>query len=171
MLLNRYTIEACFLSSAFRIHSTFAFFLSCLASFLLVLTLEFLRRTQRDLDRFLRARNARIQDEEHDLPEEAEEKLLPTPSTMEVVSDKLKRRPLRVVGEQLLRGLVQLSSSLSAIVSCCRSCIAIVRSIHVLQTRRQLYLKFCRVHHYLYSFGATGGLRSFHQRHAILPKK
>jgi len=106
MLLNWHTIDACFLSSAFHIRSSFTFFLSCLAAFLLVISLEFLRRSQRDFDRYLRARNAILQDEEYALPEETEEKLLPNGgSGRESLMSKLKART-PVVLEQLLRGFI-----------------------------------------------------------------
>jgi copper transporter 1 len=106
MLLNWHTIDACFLSSTFHIRSSFTFFLSCLAAFLLVISLEFLRRSQRDFDRYLRARNAILQDEEYALPEETEEKLFPNGgSGREKLMRKLKGRT-PVVLEQLLRGLI-----------------------------------------------------------------
>ncbi|TVY82423.1 Copper transport protein CTR3 [Lachnellula suecica] len=57
MLLNWHTIDACFLSSALRIRSSFEFFLACLAAFLLPIILEFLRRSQRRSDCYLRAPN------------------------------------------------------------------------------------------------------------------
>jgi copper transporter 1 len=106
MLLNWHTIDACFLSSAFHIRSSFTFFLSCLAAFLLVISLEFLRRSQRNLDRYLRARNAVLQDEGYAMPEETEEKLLPNGSGKEVLMSRLKGRTAVVVLEQLLRGLI-----------------------------------------------------------------
>jgi copper transporter 1 len=80
MLLNWHTIDACFLSSTFHIRSSFTFFLCCFAAFLLVISLEYIRRAQRNFDRYLRARNAVRQDEEYALPEETEEKLLPNGS-------------------------------------------------------------------------------------------
>ncbi|CZR51834.1 uncharacterized protein PAC_01711 [Phialocephala subalpina] len=76
MLLNWTTIDACFLFSAFHIRSSFVFFLACLGSFLLVISLELLRRFQREFDRYLRARKFVRHDKEYVLPEEVEEKLL-----------------------------------------------------------------------------------------------
>src|ERR1035441_2939753 len=102
MLLNWHTIDACFLSSAFHIRSPSTFFLSCFASFLLVISLEFLRRAQRDLDKFLRSRNARLQDEEYALQEEMEEELLHNASKEENSMRKPKRPATVVTGEQLL---------------------------------------------------------------------
>jgi solute carrier family 31 (copper transporter), member 1 len=106
MLLNWHIIDACFLSSAFHIRSPSTFFLSCLASFLLVISLEFLRRAQRDLDKFLPSVNARLQDEEYALPEEMEDKLLTNASKEENSMRKRKWRATVIVGEQLLRGSV-----------------------------------------------------------------
>jgi len=106
MLLNWHTIDACFLSSAFHIRSSFTFFLSCLAAFLLVISLEFLRRSQRSLDRYLQARNSVLQDEEYALPEETEEKLLPKGSGKDLLMRRLRGTTAVIVLEQLLRGLV-----------------------------------------------------------------
>jgi len=107
MLLNWHTIDACFLSSAFHIRSSFVFFLTCLGSFLLIISLEALRRFQRSFERHLRSRRARLQEEQYILTEDMEEKLL----------NRINREgnDARVVGkekmfvaaiEQLLRGLV-----------------------------------------------------------------
>ena len=107
MLLNWHTIDACFLSSAFHIRSGFTFFLSCLASFLLVISLEYLRRAQRNLDRYLRARNSRVKDEEYVLPaDDTEEVLLPKGQQKRGLMGKLRGRTFVVVGEQLLRGSI-----------------------------------------------------------------
>jgi copper transporter 1 len=108
MLLNWHTIDACFLSSAFHIRSSTTFFLSCFAAFLLVISLEYIRRAQRNFDRYLRARNAVLQDEEYALPDETEEKLLPNESGSgrEKLMRGLQGRTTVVVLEQLLRGLI-----------------------------------------------------------------
>jgi solute carrier family 31 (copper transporter), member 1 len=106
MLLNWHTVDACFLSSTFHIRSSFAFFLSCLAALLLVVSLEYIRRAQRNFDRYLRARNAVLQDEEYALPGETEEELLPNGSGREKLMRRLKGRTTVVVLEQLLRGLI-----------------------------------------------------------------
>jgi copper transporter 1 len=106
MLLNWHTIDACFLSSAFHIRSGFTFFLSCLVSFLLVISLEFLRRCQRDLDKHLRSRYAVLKDEEYVLPEETEEKFLPNGNGKKSFLRKWKLRTVVVVLEQSLRGLI-----------------------------------------------------------------
>jgi copper transporter 1 len=106
MLLNWHTIDACFLSSAFHIRSSFAFFLSCLAAFLLVVALEFLRRSQRNLDLYFQTRNALFHNEEYALPEETEEKLLPKGTKKEELTLELKGKTTAVMLEQLVRGLI-----------------------------------------------------------------
>ncbi|PMD20346.1 Ctr-domain-containing protein [Hyaloscypha hepaticicola] len=106
MLLNWHTIDACFLSSTFHIRSSFTFFLSCFAAFLLVISLGYIRRAQRNFDRYLQARNAVLQDEEYALPEETEQKLLPNGSGREKLMRKLNGRTTVAVLEQLLRGLI-----------------------------------------------------------------
>lgn len=108
MLLNWTTIDACFLFSAFHVRSSFIFFLACLGSFLLVISLEFLRRFQREFDRYLRARKTIRQDKEYFLPEETEEKLLD--KGMEESGEKGARRerPVVIVLEQILRGLIHM---------------------------------------------------------------
>ena len=57
MLWNWYTIDACFLSRTWHIRSKGAFGGSCIGVILLVISLEFLRRTQREFDRYLTRRN------------------------------------------------------------------------------------------------------------------
>ena len=53
MLWNWYTIDACFLSSTWQVRSNGAFAGSCIGVIFLVISLEFLRRAQRDFDRYL----------------------------------------------------------------------------------------------------------------------
>ena len=53
MLWNWYTIDACFLSSTWQIQSKGAFAGSCIGVIFLVMSLEFLRRAQREFDRYL----------------------------------------------------------------------------------------------------------------------
>lgn len=53
MLWNWYTIDACFLSTSWHITSKGIFAGSCIGVIALVLLLEFLRRLQREYDRFL----------------------------------------------------------------------------------------------------------------------
>lgn len=108
MLLNWTTIDACFLFPTFHIHSTFTFFLTCLGSFLLVISLEFLRRLQREFDRYLRTRKLTRTEKEYVLPEEMEEKLLDKGTGVEASKGTAgKERPV-VVMEQVLRGLVHM---------------------------------------------------------------
>ena len=53
MLWNWYTIDACFLSSSWHITSRGMFAGSCIGVILLVLALEFLRRSGKEYDRYL----------------------------------------------------------------------------------------------------------------------
>ncbi|KAG5982293.1 hypothetical protein E4U43_006463, partial [Claviceps pusilla] len=53
MLFNLYTIDACFLSSQWRISSHAGFAGSCIGVFLLTLSLEMLRRAIKEYDRYL----------------------------------------------------------------------------------------------------------------------
>lgn len=57
MLWNWYTIDACFLSKTWHVRSTGAFAGSCIGVIFLVMSLEFLRRVQREFDRYLVRRN------------------------------------------------------------------------------------------------------------------
>ncbi|KAI9797845.1 MAG: Copper Transporter integral membrane protein that functions in high affinity copper transport, partial [Candelina submexicana] len=54
MLWNWYTIDSCFLARSWHIRSAGAFAGSCIGVILLVIALEFLRRTQREFDGYLR---------------------------------------------------------------------------------------------------------------------
>ena len=60
MLWNWYTVDACFLSSTWHIRSGGAFAGSCIGVIFLVLSLEFLRRAQREFDRYLVRRNVNL---------------------------------------------------------------------------------------------------------------
>ena len=53
MLWNWYTVDACFLSSTWHVTSKGMFAGSCIGVIALVLLLEFLRRLQREYDRFI----------------------------------------------------------------------------------------------------------------------
>ncbi|CAG8949610.1 hypothetical protein HYFRA_00007843 [Hymenoscyphus fraxineus] len=101
MLLNWTTMNACFLTSSFKITSNFTFLLACLLAFLLVLSLEFLRRLQRTYDRYLLNRS-----KEPSKPLEMEERLLGKDEILDTLVDE---RPLVVVVEQLIRGLLHVS--------------------------------------------------------------
>ena len=106
MLLNWNTIDSCFLSSSIHVRSPFVFFLACLGSFLLVISLEFLRRLQREFDRYLRARQSFQGEKEYVLPEEMEEKLLDKEVEENGVMAKRKEGIGAIVSEQILRGLI-----------------------------------------------------------------
>ncbi|CAG8970669.1 hypothetical protein HYALB_00003424 [Hymenoscyphus albidus] len=101
MLLNWTTMNACFLTSSFKITSKFTFLLACLFAFFLVLSLEFLRRLQRTYDRYLLNRS-----KEPSKPLEMEERLLGKDEILDTLVDE---RPLVVVVEQLIRGLLHVS--------------------------------------------------------------
>ncbi|KAI9887362.1 MAG: Copper Transporter integral membrane protein that functions in high affinity copper transport [Watsoniomyces obsoletus] len=59
MLWNWYTIDSCFIARSWRIRSRGAFAGSCIGVILLVIALEFLRRSQREFDRYVRTTNQR----------------------------------------------------------------------------------------------------------------
>jgi copper transporter 1 len=106
MLLNWNTIDSCFLSSSIHVRSSFTFFLACLGSFILVISLEFLRRLQRKFDGYLRARQSFRDEKEYVLPEEMEEKLLDREVEENGIMVKRKIGIGAMVSEQILRGLI-----------------------------------------------------------------
>jgi copper transporter 1 len=53
MLWNWYTIDACFLSASWHVTSNAIFAGSCIGTILLVISLEFLRRTAKEYDRHI----------------------------------------------------------------------------------------------------------------------
>lgn len=57
MFWNWYTIDACFFSSTWQISSTASFITACIVVISLVIFLEFLRRSQRELDRYISHRS------------------------------------------------------------------------------------------------------------------
>ncbi|OJD31392.1 ctr copper transporter family protein [Diplodia corticola] len=58
MLWNWYTVDACFIARSWHVRSAGAFAGSCIGVILLVVSLELLRRAQRDLDRYFRRVNS-----------------------------------------------------------------------------------------------------------------
>ena len=56
MLWNWYTIDSCFIASSWHVRSRGAFAGSCIGVIFLVISLEFLRRAQREFDRYLARR-------------------------------------------------------------------------------------------------------------------
>ena len=107
MLLNWNTIDACFLSSSLHIRSSLAFFGTCLGSALLVISLEFIRRYQRKFDRYLRSRNAHLQERDYAAGEEME-KLLDKHGGENLSKGLLQSRTIVVVLEQCVRGLIHM---------------------------------------------------------------
>lgn len=58
MLWNWYTVDACFISRTWQIRSHGAFAGSCIGVIFLVMSLEFLRRAQREFDQYLARRKS-----------------------------------------------------------------------------------------------------------------
>ncbi|KAI6709086.1 hypothetical protein JHW43_008396 [Diplocarpon mali] len=108
MLLNWHTIDACFLSSIFHIRSSFTFFLACLGAFALVISLEFIRRFQRNFDRYLRKKNNYLRDKEYAATAETEEKLLDQPIKLRA-GHEVNQSAAVVMLEQILRGLIHVA--------------------------------------------------------------
>ncbi|KAI9678221.1 MAG: Copper Transporter integral membrane protein that functions in high affinity copper transport [Caeruleum heppii] len=61
MLWNWYTIDSCFIARSWHVRSNGAFAGSCIGVILLVLSLELLRRSQREFDRYLRQSSTPVQ--------------------------------------------------------------------------------------------------------------
>lgn len=53
MLWNWYTVDSCFIARSWHVRSNGAFAGSCIGVILLVIALEFIRRTQREYDAFI----------------------------------------------------------------------------------------------------------------------
>ena len=105
MLLNWNTINTCFLSSTFHVRSPAGFLLACFSSFLLVISLEFLRRIQRAYDRHLISK-AHILPRNWEVPNEMGQELLSNrpEATTVPFSKGLGHPSLGVVLEQVARG-------------------------------------------------------------------
>ena len=106
MLLNWNTIDACFLSAHLHMRTRFQFALTCLAAFLLVIFLEFLRKRQRSFDRYLRDKHAFLQENTYVEPNDVTKRLLDAPSTGSLHSLFTRKRSFIVVLEQVARGLI-----------------------------------------------------------------
>lgn len=115
MLLNWNKIDACFLFPSFQIRSSFGFFATCLGSFLLVISLEFLRRLQRQFDTYLRAKNAFLIERGYVVPEDMEGKLLKHEDEERNAGERRKdgswrnRVSTKVVLEQTARGAIHMA--------------------------------------------------------------
>lgn len=53
MLWNWYTVDSCFIASSWHVRSSGAFAGTCIGVILLVIALEFIRRTQREYDAYI----------------------------------------------------------------------------------------------------------------------
>lgn len=53
MLWNWYTVDSCFIASSWHVRSSGAFAGTCIGVILLVIALEFVRRTQREYDSYI----------------------------------------------------------------------------------------------------------------------
>lgn len=164
MLLNWYTIDACFLSPAIRVRTSYIFFLCCFGAFFLAFTLEYLRMCQRDFDRYLGGRYAAIHDQEH--PSAAGENLLSNGSGREKLRLKLRGRKAVAVAllEELLRALfytIQLAQSY-----CVMLLVMYSNGKHhpTLCTKKtdhgETLAKSWRLHHHIHSPGSFCGLCS-----------
>ena len=93
MFWNWYTLDACFLSTTWRISSVAMFSGSCVGVVVLVLLLELLRRLQREYDRFIskQAQQHRLQNEDGDNCYVDEH---PPHSAVPLLSDWAKSLPL-----------------------------------------------------------------------------
>ncbi|RPD72707.1 Ctr-domain-containing protein [Lentinus tigrinus ALCF2SS1-7] len=60
MLWNWYTVDTCFLARSWHVHSKGAFAGSCIGVIFLVISLELLRRLQREFDRYLHRLNGTV---------------------------------------------------------------------------------------------------------------
>lgn len=68
MLWNWYTVDACFLSRTWRITSRGMFAESCIGVIFLVISLEFLRRMQREYDSYIRLQDIRAMSQDSSKP-------------------------------------------------------------------------------------------------------
>jgi copper transporter 1 len=72
-----------------------------------VLSLEALRRFQREFDSYLKSRTEFLEDVEYAMPEEMEEKLLDKGPGDGALQNKGKEKTTVVVLQQVLRGMIQ----------------------------------------------------------------
>jgi hypothetical protein len=137
-----------------------------LPPFSLVISLESIRRFQRDLDQRLRARNVVVQDEEYVLPEETEENLLLNGGGKGYLKRKLKGRTMVVVLEQVSRGLVH---TIQFSVSYCIMLLFMYSNGRYFICSQRQYqntiLMIYRLHYHLNFVWSTGGLCALHQGH------
>ena len=168
MLLNWHTIDACFLSSFFHIRSSFTFFLACLGAFLLVISLEFVRRIQREADRRLRRRIALLQPKEYVLPSDLQQKNLDKENGDDIGSE-IQQKPIEMVLEQVLRGLIhvaQFSISYCIMLMFMYSNGAFPCLILWVEIFEILMLH--RIYHYLHNSWCFGRICTFHSGYPLL---
>jgi copper transporter 1 len=172
MLLNWDTIDACFLFPTLQIKSSFEFFAACVGAFLLVISLEFLRRGQRQFDRYLQSKNRFLGSKRYIIAEEIEEKLLDKENEENIPKRDMKPRiTKRVVLEQLVRGLIQMAQFS---ISYCIMLLFMYSNGTYLYDRTlssSEVLTLGRLPHYIHSFWGSDWLRAIHQRHTGQPSR
>jgi copper transporter 1 len=172
MLLNWHTIDACFLSS-FHIQTSFTFFFACLASFFLVISLEFFRRCQRNFHRYLRLKNEFLQEQENAyvMPDEVEEKLLDKGSGEDLRSQKIRPRTVVVVLEQLSRGVIHgcqfTVSYVIMLLFMYSNGTYIRRSFAAEVGEPEFYAECRRIHHDVDHFRCSGWICTVHERYPV----
>ena len=170
MLLNWHTIDACFLSSSFHIKTPFTFFFACLASFFLVISLEFFRRCQRNFDRYLRLKYEFLQEQENAyvMPDVMEEKLLDKGSGEGLPSQKVRSRTVVVVLEQLSRGVFHgcqfTVSYVIMLLFMYSNGTYIRRSFAAEAGEPEFCAECCRIHHDVHHFRCSCWICAVHER-------
>ncbi|OAP57960.1 hypothetical protein AYL99_07050 [Fonsecaea erecta] len=101
MTWNWYTVGACFISKSWQVSSSGIFALSCIGVVLLVISLEFLRRIQREYDAWIRRKDqktsamaAAVQHSEDGASASYEQDTDPGKKTAVITSPPLPERPL-----------------------------------------------------------------------------
>jgi copper transporter 1 len=92
MLWNWYTVDSCFISSQWHITSSGMFAGSCIGVVLLVMALEFLRRSVKEYDRYLVRRHRAAVVATHDGPKSGG---LPVPCAITAVRPTLAQQAVR----------------------------------------------------------------------------
>ncbi|KIV88629.1 hypothetical protein PV10_08296 [Exophiala mesophila] len=115
MTWNWTTIDACFISRSWHITSAGMFAGSCIGVILLVISLEFLRRVQREYDAYLRRVDRRatgpVQSSPPSSETENEKSKTASPVTRAILGDATQRphiNPIILVQRQLIRALIHM---------------------------------------------------------------